>query len=130
MTAGLAVVTFCAIIWAGSTVHGFVGHWKNLVPHGISPAVLPILIPIEVLGMFVKPFALTMRLAANMTAGHIAILAIFSIIFLFKSVLVGLFAVPLVLGLMLLEIIVGFIQAYVFTLLSTVFIGMAVKAHH
>ena len=130
VTAGLAIVTFSAIILAGSLVHGFIGHWKNLVPHGLPVFALPILIPIEILSMFVKPFALTMRLAANMTAGHIAILAIFSIIFLFKSVLVGLFAVPLVLGLMLLEIIVGFIQAYVFTLLSTVFIGMAVKAHH
>ena len=130
VTAGLAVVTFTAIIWAGTTAHGFIGHWKNLVPHGVSPFVLPILIPIELLGMFVKPFALTMRLAANMTAGHIAILSIFSLIFLFKSALIGVFAVPLVLGLMLLEIIVCFVQAYVFTLLSTVFIGMAVKAHH
>ena len=123
-------MTFVAIIWAGTIAHGFVGHWKNLVPHGLNPLLYVILIPIELLGMFVKPFALTMRLAAYMTAGHIAILAIFSIIFLFKSALIGVFAVPLVIALMLLEIIVCFVQAYVFTLLSTVFIGMAVKSHH
>jgi F-type H+-transporting ATPase subunit a len=80
--------------------------------------------------MFVKPFALTMRLAANMTAGHIAIIAVLSVIFIFKSVLIGVLAVPLALGLMLLEIIVSFVQAYVFALLSAVFIGMAVQTHH
>jgi F-type H+-transporting ATPase subunit a len=130
VTAGLAMITFFSIILAGSIVHGFIGHWRNLVPKGVPVAVLPILIPIEVLGMFVKPFALTMRLAANMTAGHIAIISIFSIIFLLETWLVAFFAVPLALGLMLLEIIVAFVQAYVFTLLSTVFIGMAVNVHH
>src|SRR5262249_18387777 len=109
VTAGLATITFAAIILAGSLAHGFVGHWKNMVPHGVPVAVLPILIPIEILGMFVRPFALTMRLAANMTAGHVAILALFSIIFLFKSVVVGVFTLPLVVGLMLLEIIVCFV---------------------
>src|SRR5215467_10685292 len=59
VTAGLAVVTFGAIIVAGSLAHGFVKHWKNMVPHGLPLFVYPILIPIEVLGMFVRPFALT-----------------------------------------------------------------------
>jgi len=130
VTAGLAIVTFFAIILAGSLTHGFIGHWRNLVPRGTPVAVLPILIPIELLSMFVKPFALTMRLAANMTAGHIAIIAVLSVIFIFKSVLIGVLAVPLALGLMLLEIIVSFVQAYVFALLSAVFIGMAVQTHH
>jgi len=130
VTAGLAIVTFSTIILAGSIAHGVVGHWKNMVPAGVPVAVLPLLIVIEFIGMLVRPLALTLRLAANMTAGHIAILAVFSIIFIFKSVLIGVLAVPLVIGLLLLEIIVCFVQAYVFTLLSTVFIGMAVKAHH
>ena len=139
VTAGLAVVTFGAIIVAGSLAHGFVKHWKNLVPHGLPLFVYPILIPIEVLGMFVRPFALTMRLAANMTAGHVAILAILSFVFLFAEMFgraiagigVGLaVSVPLATGILGLEIIVVLVQAYVFTLLSAVFIGMAVHAEH
>ena len=75
VTAALASITFFAIIIAGTKAHGFIKHWKNLVPHGLAWPVYIILIPIELMGMIVKPFALTMRLAANMTGGHIAILA-------------------------------------------------------
>jgi len=78
VTAALATITFIAIILAGSKAHGFMKHWKNIVPHGLHPLIYVILIPIEVIGMLVRPFALTMRLAANMTGGHIAILAILS----------------------------------------------------
>src|SRR3990172_6651678 len=85
VTAALASITFGAIIVAGSKAHGFVKHWKNIVPHGLNPFIYVILIPIEVIGMFVRPFALTMRLAANMTGGHIAILAILSFVFLFAE---------------------------------------------
>jgi F-type H+-transporting ATPase subunit a len=139
VTAGLAVITFFAIIVAGSKAHGVVKHFKNIVPHGLAPLVYVILIPIEVMGMFVKPFALTMRLAANMTGGHIAILAVMSLIFLFtemfKTALAGLavgffLSVPLALGITALELIVVLVQAYVFTLLSAVFIGMAIHVHH
>jgi F-type H+-transporting ATPase subunit a len=139
VTAALATITFGAIIVAGSMAHGFVKHWKNLVPGGISKFVYPILIPIEVMGMFVRPFALTMRLAANMTGGHIAILAILSFVFLFTELFgraiagigVGLVvSIPLAVGISTLEILVVLIQAYVFTLLSAVFIGMAIHVHH
>jgi F-type H+-transporting ATPase subunit a len=138
VTAGLAVVSFFAIIVAGSMAHGAVQHWKNLVPHGVSPFLAVALIPIEVLGMFVRPFALTMRLAANMTGGHIAILAILSFVFIFtemagQAVGMGigvLFSVPLAVAISGLEIIVVLVQAYVFTLLTAVFIGMAIHAHH
>ena len=85
VTAALATITFGAIIVAGSKAHGFVKHWKNLVPHGLAWPLYILLIPIEVMGMFVRPFALTMRLAANMTGGHIAILAILSFVFLFTE---------------------------------------------
>src|SRR5262245_59054843 len=85
VTAALATITFGAIIVAGSLAHGFVKHWKNLAPPGLNPALYIILIPIEIMGMFVRPFALTMRLAANMTGGHIAILAILSFVFLFTE---------------------------------------------
>ena len=138
VTAALAVVSFFAIIVAGSKVHGAVGHWKNLVPHGVSPALAVALIPIEILGMLVRPFALTMRLAANMTGGHIAILAILSFVFIFAEMagqMVGMsiglaFSVPLAVAISALEIIVILVQAYVFTLLTAVFIGMAIHAHH
>jgi F-type H+-transporting ATPase subunit a len=131
VTGGLALITFFAIIYAGTIAHGFIGHWKNIVPHGLAWPLYIILIPIEIISMFVKPVALTLRLAANMTAGHAAILASLSLIFIFKSVLVGFFAsTPLVIGLMLLEIIVCFIQAYVFSLLSALFIGMAIHVSH
>ena len=68
------ILTFFSIIIAGVKKHGFIKHWANLVPHGLAWPVYIILIPIELMGLFVKPFALTMRLAANMTGGHIAIL--------------------------------------------------------
>ena len=139
VTAALATITFFAIIAAGSKAHGFVKHWKNMVPHGLNPVLYVILIPIELMGMFVRPFALTMRLAANMTGGHIAILAILSFVFIFAEMFgnslagvgVGLaVSVPLAVGISALELIVVLVQAYVFTLLSAVFIGMAIHVHH
>ena len=138
VTAALATITFFAIIVAGARAHGFVQHWKNLVPHGLPLPVTIMLIPIEIMGMFVRPFALTMRLAANMTGGHIAILAILSFVFIFTElsgqalvgVGIGVPSVVLAVLLSALEIIVVAVQAYVFTLLSAVFIGMAIHAHH
>jgi F-type H+-transporting ATPase subunit a len=139
VTAGLATITFGAIIVAGSRAHGFIQHWINLVPHGLAWPLYILLIPIEILSMFVRPFALTMRLAANMTGGHIAILAMLSFVFMFAELAgtaaagigVGLlFSVPMAVGIYALEIIVVLVQAYVFALLSAVFIGMAIHAHH
>ncbi|MEQ1909802.1 MAG: F0F1 ATP synthase subunit A [Vicinamibacterales bacterium] len=139
VTAALAVIVFATIIIAGSRAHGFVKHWINLVPHGLVWPIYIILIPVELIGMLVKPFALTMRLAANMTGGHIAVLAILSFVFLFAEMFgqaaagvgVGLaVSVPLATALSGLEIIVVLVQAYVFTLLSAVFIGMAIHVHH
>jgi F-type H+-transporting ATPase subunit a len=139
VTAGLALITFISIIIAGSKEHGFFQHWKNIVPHGMAWPIYIMLIPIEVLGMFVKPFALTMRLAANMTGGHIAILAVLSLVFLFtemaKTALAGIavgivVSIPLAVGISGLELIVVLVQAYVFTLLSAVFIGMVIHVHH
>ena len=138
VTAGLATVTFFAIIAAGSKAHGFVQHWINLVPKGLAWPLYFLLIPIEIMGMFVRPFALTMRLAANMTGGHIAILAMLSFVFLFAQMggpIAGLgvgllFSVPFSVAISGLEIIVVLVQAYVFALLTAVFIGMAIHAHH
>ena len=114
-----------------------------MVPHGVPAPVLLILIPIEIIGMFVKPMALTLRLGANMTAGHIGMLAIFGLPYLIGTpynALSGslpqpswgfaIVAVVLNFGVYFLEIIVSLVQAYVFTLLSTVFIGRAIHAEH
>ena len=146
VTLGLATITFFAIIVAGVKKHGFIGHWKNMVPSGVPAPVLIILIPIEIIGMFVKPFALIMRLGANMTAGHIGMVAIFALpIILGNGIagindpsvfnypigfLAGFIAVLLNTAIYGLEIIVSLVQAYVFTLLSCVFIGMAIHADH
>jgi len=143
VTVAFAIITFFAIIIAGVKKHGFIGHWKNMVPGGVPKPVLIILIPIEIIGMFVKPFALTMRLGANMTAGHIGMVAIFALPIILgggvsdptnlsytTGFFAGFVAVLLNTGIYALELIVSLVQAYVFTLLSCVFIGMAVHADH
>ena len=138
VTAGLATITFFSIIIAGTHAHGFLNHWKNLVPHGLSWPVYIILVPIEIMGLFVKPFALTMRLAANMTGGHIALLALLSLMAIFGEMFnstaaglgVAIVAIPISVAISALEIIVVLVQAYVFTLLTAVFVGMAINVHH
>ncbi len=139
VTAGLATISFFAVIIAGVRAHGFVKHWMNMVPTGLPWPIYFLLIPIEIMGMFVRPFALTMRLAANMTGGHIAIVAILSFVFIFADLFAGpgagigvglVLSLPLAVGVSGLEIIVVLVQAYVFTLLTAVFIGMAIHAHH
>ena len=143
VTVAFAMITFFAIIIAGTKKHGFIGHWKNMVPSGVPAPVLIILIPIEIIGMFVKPFALTMRLGANMTAGHIGMVAIFALPIILGNGIAdpnnlnygvgffaGFIAILLNTGIYALEIIVSLVQAYVFTLLSCVFIGMGIHADH
>ena len=109
-----------------------------MIPSGVPKPVLIILIPIEIMGLIVKPFALTMRLAANMTGGHIALLALLSLMAIFAEMFhslvagigVALVSVPMAAAISGLEIIVVMVQAYVFTLLTAVFVGMAINVHH
>ncbi len=136
VTASLATLTFFAIILFGSLEHGVIGHFKHLAPKGVVwPVRFFLLVPIETLSMFVKPFALTMRLAGNMTAGHMGLLAVL-LGFIYAAQSNGLpggvggFPAALLgTGMVLLELIVAFVQAYVFALLSGVFIGMAIHHH-
>jgi len=138
VTGALATVTFFSIMIAGTLAHGFIKHFKNLVPHGLPIPVYFLLIPIEIMGLFVKPFALTMRLAANMTGGHVALLALLSLMAIFGEMFnstfagvgVAFIAIPMAAAIAALEIIVVLVQAYVFTLLTAVFIGMAIHVHH
>ena len=130
VTAALAFCSFVTILIAGIANNGLFGYFKNLVPPGIPVWLLPIMIPVELLGMFVKPFALCIRLFANMTAGHVVILAFISMIFIFESLAIAPIAVLFAAAIYLLEIFVGLVQAFIFTLLSTLFIGMAAHPEH
>ena len=89
------------------------------------------MVPIEIVGVFTKPFALMIRLFANMAAGHIIVLALISIIFVNQSAAWGFLSVPMALFISVLELLVAFLQAYLFAMLSALFIGAAVEeAHH
>lgn len=107
-------------------------YWKHIfATPGVPIALLPIMIPIELVGIFTKPFALMIRLFANITAGHIIILALISIIFINQSAAWGALSVPMALFISVLELLVAFLQAYLFTMLSALFIGAAMEeAHH
>ena len=107
-------------------------YWKHIfVTPGVPVLLMPIMIPIEIVGIFTKPFALMIRLFANITAGHIIILALISIIFINKNMAWGLLSVPMALFISCLEMLVAVLQAYLFALLSALFIGAAVEeAHH
>ena len=130
VTAGLAICSFAAIQVSGIMRNGLFGYFKGLVPHGLPWPLLPIIIPIEIMGLFTKPFALCIRLFANMTAGHIIILAVLGLIFILKSLLVAPLSVIFAVGVNLLELFVALLQAYIFTMLSAVFIGMAMHQEH
>ncbi len=136
VTAGLAFVSFLAQQYAGVSKYGFVHHVKNLVPPGIPVFLLPIIIVVEVFSVFTKPFALLVRLFANMLAGHLVITALLLLIPILANVSVsfGVAVIPLSVGLALfisvLELLVAFIQAYIFTLLSAIFIGMYAHPAH
>ena len=127
----LSMFTFVIITFSANKEY-----WKHLFkPPGTPLALLPIMIPIEIFGVFTKPFALMIRLFANITAGHIIIFSLISLIFVAsnngENVVAGWSVAPIsvlfVLFIFLIEILVAFLQAYIFTLLSAVFIGLAVK---
>ena len=123
-------MTLVMIQFAGIREYGLVRHFKNLVPHGLPVLLLPVMIVVELLGMLSRPFALCIRLFANMTAGHVMILSLIGLIFILETPWVGLAAVPFRLFVFLLELLVAFIQAYIFTMLASLFIGMSVHPAH
>jgi F-type H+-transporting ATPase subunit a len=130
VTAGLAAMAFVMVQVSGIREYGFFGHFKNLLPHGLPFWLIPIMLPVEFLGMFTKPFALCIRLFANMTAGHVVILSLISLIFIMKTAFMATVSVPFAVFIYLLEILVAFLQAYIFTMLTSLFIGMAVHPAH
>lgn len=130
VTATLATISFFVIIIGGMMKNGPIGYFKGLIPHGVPVFLLPVMFVVEFLGLFTRPFALAIRLFANMTAGHIVILALIGLIFILKTVYVAPVSIAFALFIYLLEILVALIQAYIFTMLSSLFIGMAVHQEH
>jgi F-type H+-transporting ATPase subunit a len=130
VTACLAGLAFLTIQGAGVRQYGLVKHLKNVVPGGLPLWLYPIMVPVEILGQFTKPFALCIRLFANMTAGHVVIIGLISLIFILKSAWVATVAVPFTLFIFVLELLVCFIQAYIFTTLVATFIGMSAHPAH
>jgi F-type H+-transporting ATPase subunit a len=107
------------------------GYWKHIFAFpGVPVWLYPIMIPVELIGIFTKPFALMIRLFANITAGHIIILSLISLIFIFESLTISPVTFAFVLFMNLLELLVATLQAYIFTLLSALFIGIAVEEAH
>ncbi len=135
VTATMAIISFVVIEVSGMRALG-AGYWKTIVywnPElGIVVRILMTIImtPIEILSKFTKPFALTIRLFANMTAGHIVLLALISLIFTFNSYFIALVPVAMGVAVSLLEIFVAFLQAFIFALLTAVFIGQIRQSAH
>lgn len=130
VTASLAIIAFFVIQIAGIVDHGFIGYFKGLMPPGIPLFVFPIMVIVEVLGLFTKPFALAIRLFANMIAGHIVIFSLIGLIFIFHSIFVAPVSIAFAVFISLLEILIGLIQAYIFTMLTALFVGLAIHQEH
>lgn len=129
ITFTLAIITFLITNFSGNKAY-----WKHIfdtpgVPWWLKYGI-PIMPIVEVIGIFTKPFSLMVRLFANITAGHIIILSIIGLIFIFKSLGVSAVSIPFATAMNFLELLVAFIQAYVFTMLSAIYIGQAVEDHH
>jgi len=140
VTAALALISFLVIEVTGMRELGPKGYMKTIfylpegLPGGIGGSALKVLLlavmtPIELIGKLAKPFALAVRLFANMTSGHVLVLALIGLTFLFRSYSVGIGASLLATGVMVLELFVAFLQAFVFTLLTSVFIGLMRQEH-
>jgi F-type H+-transporting ATPase subunit a len=134
VTATLAILTFFVVEIAGMRAQGIgylstIFYWNKDLALPLRVMLFFILSPIEFIGKLTKPFALTIRLFANMTAGHIVVLALIGMIFSFKSLASG---APFLMAVAInmLELFVAFLQAFIFTLLSSVFIGQIREAHH
>ncbi len=127
VTAGLAALAFVMIQLSAIRAQGL-GHYLAHFTGGVPWWLTPIMIPIEIVGLFTKPFALCIRLFANMTGGHLVLVSLLGLVFLFKSYAVGTVTVGFLVALNFLEILVAFIQAYVFTMLTAIFMGFGILA--
>ena len=126
VTFTLAMITFVIV-----NVNGNKDYWKHVfATPGVPVALLPIIVVVEFIGLFTKPFALMVRLFVAITAGHIVILAFIALVFIFESYSIGILSTVMVTFINMIELLVATIQAYVFTLFSAMYIGGAVAEHH
>lgn len=122
------VLSVCTLIV--TNINGNKTYWSHIfLPHA-PKAIWPILIPIEIIGILTKPFALMIRLFANISAGHIIIISLVGLIFIFKSIYVSPISIAFALFIDILEVLVAVLQAYIFTMLTSLFIGSAVAEPH
>jgi F-type H+-transporting ATPase subunit a len=126
VTAGLALIAFLMINGASIRAQG-VGHWLAHLTGGVHWALWPIMIPIEIIGLFTKPFALCIRLFANMTGGHMVLVSLIGLIFLFQSYIIAVAPAGFVVGILFLELFVAILQAYIFTMLTATFMGLGMQ---
>jgi F-type H+-transporting ATPase subunit a len=129
VTAGLASIAFIMIQLTAIQSQG-VGHYLAHLTGGVPWPLWPIMIPIEILGLFTKPFALCIRLFANMTGGHLVLVSLFGLIFIFKSYPIAIGTSLFVVAINFLELFVAFLQAYVFTMLTCIFMGLGMQVSH
>jgi len=126
VTAMLAVLTLIVTLFSSNK-----NYWTHIFwTPGVPLPLRIIMIPVELVGVIVKPFSLAVRLFANITAGHIIILSFISLIFIFRSAYTGFLSVPFGLFISVLELLVAILQAYIFTLLTAMYIGGALEEHH
>jgi F-type H+-transporting ATPase subunit a len=128
VTTALAVITFILTQIAAIRSAGLGGYLAHLTG-GVPPLLWPIMIPVEIIGLFTKPFALLVRLFANMVAGHMVLFFLLALIFMLHPAMAA-FSVPITAAIYMLEIFVGILQAYIFTLLTSLFIGQGVAMGH
>ena len=123
------VLAFCTFLITQLSANK--SYWKHVfATPGVPFWLLPIMIPVEIIGIFSKPFALMIRLFANITAGHIIVLSLICLIFIFDSLALAPVSAFFVIFMDFMELLVAFLQAYIFTLLSALFISLAVQEHH
>jgi F-type H+-transporting ATPase subunit a len=125
VTLVMATITLVVV-----NVNGNKDYWKHIFLPDVPFWLYPIMWPVELVGVLSKPFALMIRLFANITAGHVIVLSLISLIFVFKAVAVSAVSVPFVVFMDVLELLVAVLQAFIFTLLTALFIGSAVAEHH
>ena len=137
MTGALAAIVFVMIQVSGMRVHGWGKYWVHLVPPGMPKFLWPLLFVIELIGLVTKPFALTVRLFANMTGGHAILLVLFGFLLGVQHYASPVIGVPstlasfaFILFITLFEVLIALIQAYIFTVLSAIFVSLAVAEEH
>jgi F-type H+-transporting ATPase subunit a len=138
VTGAMALVTFMMIVGGGIREQGFLAYFKNLLPHGLPIALMPLMVVVEAMGLIIKPVALAIRLFANMLAGHLVIYSFIGLIFLFAKMMnMGVFAwataipaIGMAVFIYVIESFITLLQAYIFTYLSLIFVQLALHPDH